>query len=152
MSEGKKFHIHKHFKIESAQDPLVFRKPINWQSNLEQVEPIEQGSWSVTREDLSKVAEVPLLRACEILFDKGVETYMSSANKKDIEVGEVHLIVKYDSLSDTNKRIARPLGEMYTYLDKRYVKLVMPVDASTTVQQISDYMCSLAEKFENQTQ
>ena len=86
------------------------------------------------------------------MFDKGVETWMSSANKKDIEAREVHLIVKYDSFSDTNKEIARPLGEMFTYLDKRYVKLTLPVDASTTVQQISDYMCSLAEKFENQAQ
>lgn len=59
--------------------------------------------------DLASVVEGPLLSVCEKLFDKNIETYMSSANKTNLVTGSVHFNIIYESLSEKNKEIANQL-------------------------------------------
>lgn len=147
MSERKTFRIlPKAFRIKEEG-----KKHFEIQTSLGEIEPIEQGSLTLnSREDLVRLVEAPLLEACQLFYDKGIETWMSSANKKDIVVGEVHIIIRYDSLSDQNKKIAEQSEQPFSYLNREYTKITMPVTESTTAQQISKHMVEVASRFESQ--
>lgn len=148
MSEERRFRIlPKAFRIKQGGE----KKRFEIQTPLGEIEPIENGSITPqSREGLASVVEAPLLEACQIFYDKGIETWMSSANKKDIAIGEVHLIIRYDSLSKQNKQIADQNGQRFDYMDRQYTKITMPVDSATTAQQISKHMIEVANRFESQ--
>jgi|CXWL01.1.fsa_nt_gi hypothetical protein len=147
MDERKTFRIlPKAFRIKQEA-----RKHFEIQTPLANIEPIEEGSLTPTSlEDLAKLVEAPLLEACQIFYDKGVETWMSSANKKDIAIGEVHIIIRYDSLSERNKQIAEESGQRFQYMNREYIKITMQVSNTTTVQQISRHMTEVASRFDSQ--
>ena len=119
---------------------------------LQDVEPIEEGGLvPTTADDLDRIVEEPLLEACKIFFNKGIKTVMSSANRKDIESSEVHVVIEYDSLSEENKEIAERYAVPYTHLNTSYVKFIRYVTSSTTIKSISKHMVQIATAFEDQT-
>lgn len=75
---------------------------------------------------------------------------MSSANKNDIKNGEAHIIIKYESLSEENKRVADRYAVPYPYRDISYVKFTMYVTESTTIKSISKHMVKIASDFKSQ--
>ena len=148
MNERRTFRIlPKAFRIKEGE-----KKHFEIQRPLSEIDPIEESSITPkSREDLATFVEAPLLEACQLFYDKGIETWMSSANKKDIAIGEAHIIIRYDSLSDQNKKIAQQSGRSFSYLNREYTKITMPVTAGTTAQEISRHMVGIARRFESQT-
>lgn len=136
----------KKFEIRAPE-----RKPFEIRRTLSEIEPIEESNLTPqSREDLARLVEAPLLEACQVLFDKNIGTWMSSANKKDVAAGEVYIIIYFDTLSPRNKEIALQNGMLSKYLDREYVKISMPVDEQTTAGQISKHMIAIASEFESQ--
>lgn len=144
--EGKKFEIHqsKKFEIEDLNDSTP----------LSDIEPIEEGGVNVrAREDLRSCVELPLLEACELLFDKGVPTIFSSANRKDIGVGHAHIALDYEMLSPENKVIADKLGKegiIHGSRPRKGIYLEIPVNAHSTLGEIKERGLALANEFEDQ--
>ncbi|MEI6237241.1 MAG: hypothetical protein WCP03_01400 [Candidatus Saccharibacteria bacterium] len=64
----------------------------------------------VDREDLKNYVELPLLGICEELYDKGIVTVASSANKQDIDSGYCSLLINFESLSKENKDIVQSIA------------------------------------------
>jgi hypothetical protein len=75
---------------------------------------------------------------------------MSSANRKDIASGEVHLIIRFENLSARNKDIALRNGSTFEYGGTQYLKIGMPVHAGTTVREISEHMVAIANQFQSE--
>jgi len=136
------------FRIITEAGP---KKHFEILKTLQNIEPIEEGSIVPANvDDLDRVVEEPLLEACKIFFIKGVKTWMSSANKNDIKNGEAHIIIKYESLSEENKRVADRYAVPYPYRDISYVKFTMYVTESTTIKSISKHMVKIASDFKSQ--
>jgi hypothetical protein len=57
--------------------------------------------------DLAKIVELPCLALCETLYDKNILTCWSSSNKTAPR--KSYVLVRYESLDDTNKKIADDL-------------------------------------------
>ncbi len=120
-------------------------------SLLSEVEPIEQSGVRVTtREALKEVVEAPLLSACEMLYDKNIQTVMSSANKKDVEIGSAYIDIAFDTLSDENKRVAESLAQPREEEGVRYVHISIPVSSTTTTQEVKDKAEEIANLFKKQ--
>jgi hypothetical protein len=123
---------------------------------LADVSAIREGGIPVeTREDIKNIVELPLLRACEELYDKNIRTLASSANKKDIESGEVHILVDFDTLSEENKAIARqhaePKQDSGHWGGGRLFIIKIPVSESTTVEEISTKAVAITNTFKKQS-
>lgn len=118
---------------------------------LTEVESIDEGGVALKgREDIDALVEFPLVDACRALYDKNIETWQSSANKKDIERGEVSIIVVYDSLSEENKAIAKQFGEPWQYDETELITLSVPVSSNTTVAEIQSQMGDMVNQFKPQ--
>jgi len=104
--------------------------------------PAIEGSGGVplTRENLANLVEAPLLEACEELYDKNIQTVMSSANLNNVHAGtDAYIDIDFESLSDHNKIIALQLGEvfeMHRIKPVKCVKLKFPLSKTTTVGEI----------------
>ncbi len=74
---------------------------------LSDIAPIENSSVIISKkEEIKNYVELPLIKACEILWDKNIETYMSSANRQNVKYG-CFLEIVYDTLSESNKEICK---------------------------------------------
>ncbi len=60
-----------------------------------------------SKADLAKIVELPCLALCEALYDKNILTCWSSSNKTAPR--KSYVLVRYESLDDTNKKIADDL-------------------------------------------
>jgi len=119
---------------------------------LTDVMPVEEGSVGITkREDIKRVIEIPLQSACEELYDKNIETWMSSANKKDIVTGQAYILIIFDSLSERNKEIARRFAEPKMVLGRNIVRLTIPVSEKTTIGDIQNAAHEIVSQFEKQS-
>ena len=63
------------------------------------------------KEEIKELVEEPLVKACEMFWDKNIKTYESSANTKNIKVGICYIKLDYESLSEENKNITSVYGE-----------------------------------------
>ncbi len=125
---------------------------------LRDVEPIQSaGAMIKRREEIKNYVEVPLLKACEELYDKNIETNASDANYRSIERRQVGLGINYDSLSDENKAIADQLideGIATTSEDmldqQTALNVYMSVTEQTTVKEIEDYYQAIVDRFRKQ--
>ena len=96
---------------------------------------------------------MPLLEACQILYDKKIKTLMSSANKKDLISGKVYIAIDFDSLSPSNQELARNFGKIYIMhgsIPRPAVNLEISVNQNTTIGQIKKAAKQLVFKFEQQ--
>jgi len=135
------------------KDPLQENKePLK--ERLEEIEPIEESAGQkITRESIKELVEAPLIEACEIFYDKNIRTLSSSANKKDIERGEVHIILDVETMSPENREIAKKEGkEIGDYGGVEAVEIVIPIkeDDASEIQEKSKEIASLFEKQEPQ--
>jgi len=103
---------------------------------------------------LETLVEYPLLDAAKDLLDKGIESFSSSANKKDVVGGEIYLTLYYDSLNEKNREASKQLFEVYEQQFHKKVKLVkisIPVGSETTVGEIRRKFKEITDLFEDQT-
>ncbi|MEN9647864.1 MAG: hypothetical protein RLY57_668 [Candidatus Parcubacteria bacterium] len=132
------------------------KEPIPDETPLVDILPIQEGSVDVgSRESLAQVVEAPLLGACQMLYDKGIETLMSSANSNDIRGGNAYIDINYTRLSDENKKIAEELGGRMFKMhgpEPRIVcvKITFPVDTTTTVGDIRKVSIETCSRFVQQ--
>lgn len=127
---------------------------------LSEIEPIEESHIRIVNKgDLAKVVEGPLLAACESLFDKNIQTNMSTANKKNVEAGNpADFSVDYDALSDKNKEVAAKLIEegiarLYPAVSKHYnaiLSMSIPLKADVTWGEVEDVSMQIANRFHRQ--
>ena len=104
----------------------------------------------ITRDQIKDLVEQPLLVACEDMWDENVRTLSTSANKKDIKVGEAYIIIDFDSLSEENKKAAQQLAEPIDYDGMKAVKITIPVSETTTIDEISQKASEIAGTFKKQ--
>jgi hypothetical protein len=136
--------------FEHQEEPL--------DSSLDSIEPIQESSNFFDRNDIKKFVEPPLVAACENFYDKNIRTLLSSANKKDIEIGEAYIIIDYDTLSGDNKKIAEEVGSLYftkigsgdKSKEARELKIVIPLDKNVTIQEIEQKAVQIADRFKKQ--
>ena len=149
--ERKKFEIHppKEFQIEKK----TFQIELPDNARISEVEPIEGGGIeAISKEDLRQIVEPPLVAACEVLFDKGIKTVFSSANKKDVG-GTGHIAIDFDSLSTANQGVAMRIGVegiIHGAVPKKGIYLEFPITQYSTVGEIREATLALANKFESQ--
>ncbi|AKM82455.1 TPA: hypothetical protein DD449_05185 [Candidatus Berkelbacteria bacterium] len=100
-------------------------------------------------EHLREVVEEPLIPACEILYQKNIETADSSANNKDIRSGgDARICINWDSLSEENRKIVEGLGlEPVPFNNFQVVILQEPIEEKTTVQELSNKFTEKANMF-----
>ena len=118
---------------------------------LEEVQPIEESAGQkITRENMERFVEAPLIEACEILYDKNIRTLSSSANKKDIEKGEAHIILDISTMSSENKEIAKKEGEeIGEYGGFEAVEITIPIEEGSG-DEIREKSKQIASLFEEQ--
>ncbi|GHV26783.1 hypothetical protein FACS1894176_07920 [Bacteroidia bacterium] len=61
------------------------------------------------KKEIKNMVEAPLVNACEILFDKNIPTFDSSANTENNKK-EAWISIIFDELSEENKEIALKNG------------------------------------------
>ncbi|HEU0050532.1 MAG TPA: hypothetical protein VFQ60_00560 [Patescibacteria group bacterium] len=131
---------------------MKFEKPDLSQKKLSDVIAIQKnrGEAIGQREKLRGLVEPPLLSACEELYDKNIQTYSSSANKKDIEIGEGYIMICFDSLSEENKNYARKLGEPFTMDGQTMLRIAIPLKQNDSVLDIENHSLEIVHGFKKQ--
>lgn len=122
---------------------------------ISEIEPIEEsgggaGAGFSKRAEIAQFVEPPLRTACEMLWDKNVQTVGSSANKKDLTTGKAYINIDYHSLSDENKKIAEQLGEVSESFSGPVVTVYIPMTEQSTVGEIQAAAEALAAQFHEQ--
>jgi len=163
---------------KSSPEPSDFQKEIGPETKISEISPTEESrnQMILNTDMLDKLVEYPLLKPCRNLWEKGIRTLTSSANKKDLEVGYTHLFIEWDSLSDENKGIAKSLATQIgrgetSFLtkedvlervvlvepDKRngydgrgFIEIAIPIDENTTAQNIENQVTEITDKFKKQ--
>ncbi|MDD5692532.1 MAG: hypothetical protein PHP10_05070 [Candidatus Omnitrophica bacterium] len=131
------------------------------------------------KDELLKIVEEPLLEAAGILYDKGIEMYSTSANKRDLEFKPLkndpnsyaHIAIMADQLSEKNKAMLEDLfSGSIKYKDKNikmaqaapivekgmdYYQLslayiLIPVTGKTTIEEIREESVFVAKQFASQ--
>jgi len=115
---------------------------------ISEIKPIQKsiGLPIATRDEIVKLVEVPLVKACEILYDLNIQTMSTSANKGNVGDGG-HISINPDSLSDENRKIAEEIGSVGSY-DLLYIKI--PIKAGSTIEEIEQKSLELVDKFQKQ--
>jgi hypothetical protein len=147
--ERKGFNINPKKKFEVKSESQRYKDS----TLVSEVIPIEQGMIDPQSSGvyLENLIEYPLLEAVKIFVGKGIKTYMSSANQKDVN-GSAYIILFYDMLSEENKIIAEKLGdiEIYEYLKEKYLKISVSVNKETTVGELKQKFKTIANTFKSQ--
>ena len=144
---------------------MTERKKISHQETREQlrkkklsaIEPITKSHIRVrNKSELAEIVEGPLLLSHEILFDKNIQTFMSSANR-GVLVGEhptADFSINFDALSESNKEVARKLveekvGELIPGIDvfPSRLNIDIPVSTESTWGEIEDVAVKVVNRF-----
>lgn len=117
-----------------------------------EINPIEKSrnQMIMGRDEIKELVELPLVRACEGLWDKGVRTLSSSANKKDVG-SNAYIILDYGSMSPENQEIAQEMEEVIDYDGMKAVKLKIPIeDGDVSFSEVEQQAIELAERYKEQ--
>ena len=98
-------------------------------------------------EQIKELVEEPLILACQILYDKNIQTVASNANCEG-EQGEASIGIDWNSLSEQNRKIAESLG--LTPIQNEFgqtISFTMPITKNTVLEQVEDYFSKLAQMF-----
>lgn len=121
---------------------------------IKDVEPIRKNRSTMIQnsEHLKELIEKPLLPACEVLYQKNIQTLESSANAEDIKYrGNARIAIDWNSLSAENRIIARNMGlEPISYDRTRSISIQTLIDEAMTISQISDKMKEIVQPFVEQ--
>ncbi len=123
------------------------------ESSLSEVSVIEKtrGIFISKREQIKDIVEKPLLKACEVFWDKNIKTYESSANSNDIKEGFCWIRIDFNTLSDENKNIGIQIGKQEeNNLGENTLEIKIPVTEITTIDEISNMAVEIANKFKRQ--
>jgi len=102
-----------------------------------------------TRAQLEIIVDKPLIKACQVLYDKNIRTTDTSANANDIG-RYAYITIDYDRLSKENKRIAEQLGKVWQGKIK-IITIRIPVkDGNVLVSEIENKAIKIAENFKQQ--
>ncbi len=147
----KKFQINKKFEINSQKKFEIHSNLEQKDTRISELEGIydNRGQEIRKREDLRKIVEAPLLKACESIYDKNIKTRGTSANKKDVG-SEAYIIISFDELSKRNQKIGESLGEVFFADDENQLKITFPVTDHTTFAEVEDHFFEISKKFEKQ--
>lgn len=122
--------------------------------SLNEISPIQKsrGIIITKREQIKEIVESPLVKACEIFWDKNIQTYESSANSENIKSGIAWIRINFDTLSDENKKIALQYGQPYEEAMNagQMIELSIPVKEKEAVNEISNKAVDIANTFEQQ--
>ena len=131
-------------------DQAVLVDPATDTRLISEIEPIEQFARFVADiEDLDTFVEAPLLEAARTLFKKGIRTFWTSANRKDIAEGSpAVLMFLYDELSPRNKLVSHSVGQV---LDNISTVVRIPMDETTTVADIHREAMAIVNRFDAQS-
>ncbi len=119
---------------------------------LENINPIEEseGKLFFTKEEIEDFVETPLIEACKVFYEKNIRTLSSSANEKDLETGEIYIVIDKETLSEENKEIADNVGESVVIRGKEVVKISIPISEESTEDDIRRKAVDIAEQFKKQ--
>lgn len=126
---------------------------------IAEIEPIgkNRGIIPVSRDDLVKLVEFPLLEACQILFDKNILVTASSANKNNIPVKEIYIVLDSNSLSPANKEIAEKFGSreeagevINGQVITQELKIIALINENTTIDEVRKFFIDIANSFQRQ--
>jgi hypothetical protein len=119
---------------------------------LKDVEPIESPGSTVlkSKDEIPTYVEGPLVKAAKVLWDKGIGTVMSSANKKNAGEGRAYMSLDYKHLSAGNKEIVQKIGRVVLKKGQTDAYLEIPVTENTDVTEIEKKFTERAEQFERQ--
>lgn len=119
-----------------------------WQ-NLPKI-PHSRDGKIVRKTDIAKFVELPLLKACEIFWDKNIKTTETHANTQAIQEGLCYIRLDFETLSEENKQIALPLGTIHEDLGNKILEIALTVNKSTSPQEVESHFIEIAEKFNKQ--
>jgi len=120
------------------------------------IKPIAEGSSDhfYKKSALGKYVEEPVLKACEILWEKNIKTVMSSANRNDI--GRfAYIDIDYRFLSEKNKRIVKKkrykFSKMHSSVPFLCAEISLKIqDSKIDIDYIKRYFVDRANEFEHQ--
>ena len=139
-------------RYTQERKPVTERVPDN--VLISDIPVIEEGGIvAVTKENLAKLVEAPLLEACEELYDLNIRTVMSSANAKDIDSGQAYIAISFDSLSEQNKKIALEFGQPYSMHGSEIsqcINIAFNINSQTTVGDVRRMAHEAVSKFHKQ--
>ncbi len=125
--------------------------------HVTEIEPIWfENIVPATRDMLDRIVEAPLLAACQMLYDKNVRTVLSSANAGDAMRGFAWITLDCSTMSDRNREVVDELGIEVSAIplpeggELLVGGLKLPVDHTTTIQELSDLAVAAAGKFDVQ--
>lgn len=113
-----------------------------------------------TKEDLEQIVDEPCLKACTDLFEKNIETVDSGCNGVDSS-NIAYIVIKYDTLDETNKKIADTLVDnVSVFFEKRNplsmrslyskIRIVMPTTPEETIFMVEKKLAAITQKFKKQ--
>ena len=145
-------------KITKKDSPeILITQKITDALKIESINPLNRDKFNVSlknREDIKRVVELPLIEACEIFWDKNIQTVESSANKENAQNGKGWILLDWDSLSDENKKIAQSLSgrvrKAHGGSETLFYDLEIPMSKDMLVKDISKNATELANKFKKQ--
>lgn len=129
--------------------------------SIAEVDPIriQFNSPIYSRDDIGRVVEYPLVTACQIFYDKGIQTIGSAASEDDLDEngrGNAYIYLRWEGLSEENRAIAvelfEPTARLITaYDNKRYLELRIPIAEDSYVRDVEKAACELANTFADQS-
>ncbi len=117
--------------------------------------PSIQGHGQVpgTRHELKSLVELPLVRACEIFYDKNVRTVHSGACDFEVHQGQAYLVIDFTSLSTANQTIARKLAQVVEQVaggQGEIAGFTYQLTHQTTVDEVEAVFVQIADQFRPQ--
>lgn len=132
--------------------PNQYNPELNVDSRaLSEIEPTDFSRSTIIcdSEHLKRLIEAPLIPACEILYQKNIETLDSTANRKNVEHGgTAGIAINWQTLSEENRRIAESLGlKPAPYDDTEVIEIQESINDDTTVSELAEKFAITADKF-----
>lgn len=122
-----------------------------------EIEPIiATSAIPAARADLATVVELPLLPACEDLYDKNVRTVVSSANVRDVQRGFAYITLDYTTMSDENRAVVEDVGAERSTIpvasgyDLEVAGLLFPITSTTTIEELAQRALERVSRFREQ--
>jgi|GEM_PF-5224093 len=102
-----------------------------------------------SRSRIKDHVELPMVKAVEYLFDLGIQSASCGACANEVKNGYAFLQIKYDSLSEENKAIAKKLG-IVREAENKTVYIRIDVNQNTTIEYVENVTHAYVSHFKPQ--
>jgi hypothetical protein len=137
-------------KIEESELPPKNENYLD--KTIADIPPITNAGVDVikSKEYISEIVEPPLVKACEHLFDLGICTTYSSANRKDLKDPPHEGLISLDwtTLSEANKEIGKRIGRLNDA--KTVLRICIPLSGDMKVREFEEKSLKLVKQFTKQ--